>query len=49
MIKVPDNPIEQIQMAGRYIQDHAENILGEYPALINSLTITVDIPMDGSI
>ena len=26
--------VEEIRKAGRYIADHAENLLGEYPSLI---------------
>lgn len=38
--------IEAIKSAGRYIVDHAENILGEYPSLLTELTITANFRFD---
>lgn len=38
--------IEAIKSAGRYIEDHAENILGEYPSLLTDLTITANFRFD---
>lgn len=38
--------IEAIKSAGRYIEEHAENILGEYPSLLTGLTITANFRFD---
>lgn len=32
--------VEAIKQAGLYIADHAENLLGEYPALLSEMDIT---------
>lgn len=36
-----DEFIESIKTAGRYISDHADNLLGEYPALLGEMELTV--------
>lgn len=33
--------IEAIRQAGEYITDHADNLLGEYPALLSEMDLTV--------
>lgn len=38
--------IEAIKSAGRYIEEHAENILGEYPSLLTGLTVTANFRFD---
>lgn len=38
--------IEAIKSAGRYIEEHAENILGEYPSLLTDLTVTANFRFD---
>lgn len=38
--------VEAIKSAGRYIEDHAENILGEYPSLLCEMDITARFRFD---
>ena len=38
--------VEAIKQAGLYIADHAENLLGEYPALLSELDITAHFRFD---
>lgn len=38
--------VQAIMEAGRYIADHAENLLGEYPSLLNKLDITARVRFD---
>ena len=38
--------IKAIKEAGQYIADHAEKLLGEYPALVTELDITVHFRFD---
>lgn len=38
--------VEAIREAGLYIADHAENLLGEYPALLSELDITAHFRFD---
>lgn len=41
-----DGFISAIQRAGRYIEEHAENLLGEYPSLLSELDITARFRFD---
>lgn len=38
--------VEAIKQAGLYIADHAENLLGEYPALLSEIDITAHFRFD---
>lgn len=38
--------VEAIKQAGLYIADHAENLLGEYPALLSEMDITAHFRFD---
>lgn len=41
-----DGFIESIRCAGRYIEEHAANLLGEYPSLLTELDITARFRFD---
>lgn len=41
-----DGFVEAIRSAGRYIEAHAENLLGEYPSLLCGFKITADFSFE---
>ncbi|MRX82229.1 hypothetical protein [Eggerthella guodeyinii] len=38
--------VEAIKAAGEYIAEHADNLLGEYPALLSDMRITATFEFD---
>lgn len=42
-----EDVVEQIKQAGRYIENHADNLLGEFPSLLASIEMKVVLELDG--
>ncbi len=42
-----EDVVKQIKKAGRYIENHADNLLGEFPSLLASIEIKVVLELDG--